>query len=119
MQSGSNKAMILVTGATGHVGREVCRVLAEAGGEILAIDLDGDKTHDVRACDLRSKSQISKLFQQHPIRTVIHLAGILPSAFQNDPLAGADVNLSGSLELMRRAVAAGVQRFIFASSMSV
>jgi len=35
---------------------------------------------------------------------VIHLAGILPSAFQADPLAGADVNLSGCFELMRQAV---------------
>jgi nucleoside-diphosphate-sugar epimerase len=50
---------------------------------------------------------------------VINLAGILPSAFQSDPLTGADVNLSGSLQLMRQSQAAGVQRFIFASSMSV
>jgi nucleoside-diphosphate-sugar epimerase len=50
---------------------------------------------------------------------VIHLAGILPSAFQADPLTGADINLSGSLELMRESLTAGVQRFIFASSMSV
>jgi len=42
----------------------------------------------------------------------------LPSAFQSDPLTGADVNLSGSVELMRQSLAAGVQRFIFASSMA-
>jgi UDP-glucose 4-epimerase len=34
-------------------------------------------------------------------------------------LAGADVNLSGSFELMRQAVNARVKRFVFASSMSV
>jgi nucleoside-diphosphate-sugar epimerase len=78
-----------------------------------------DKTQDVRACDLRLKSHVSALFQDHSVRAVIHLAGILPSAFQNDPLTGADVNLSGSVELMRQSLAAGVQRFIFASSMSV
>jgi len=43
---------------------------------------------------------------------------MLPSAFQTDPLSGADVNLGGSCELMRQS-AAYVKRFIFASSMSV
>jgi UDP-glucose 4-epimerase len=50
---------------------------------------------------------------------VIHVAGILPSAFNADPLTGAAVNLGGALELMRESVAKGVKRFIFASSMSV
>jgi len=118
MDSG-NEAMILVTGATGHIGRELCRLLTEARKQILAVDLNQDNTQHVRACDLRSKSQISALFHDHAVRVVIHLAGILPSAFQSDPLTGADVNLSGSLELMRQSLAAGVQRFIFASSMSV
>jgi nucleoside-diphosphate-sugar epimerase len=96
MDSG-NEAMILVTGATGHIGRELCRLLTEARRQILAVDLNQDNTQDVRACDLRSKSQISALFHDHSVRVVIHLAGILSSAFQSDPLTGADVNLSGSL----------------------
>ena len=50
---------------------------------------------------------------------MIHLAGILPSAFEADPLLGADVNLNGSCELLRQSAAAHVKRFIFASSMSV
>jgi nucleoside-diphosphate-sugar epimerase len=104
MDSGNNEAMTLVTGATGHIGREVCRLLTEARWQILAVDLNQDKTQDVRACDLRSKSQVSALFQDHSVRAVIHLAGILPSAFQSDPLTGADVNLSGSLELMRQSL---------------
>ena len=110
---------ILVTGASGHVGSEVCRLLREARRQFLAIDLNQNRAHDVRACDLRLSNQISPLFQDDSIRVVIHLAGILPTAFQADPLPGADVNLIGSLELMRQSAAAGVKRFVFASSMSV
>ena len=110
---------ILVTGACGHIGRELCRILRNNDREILPVDLDHDKAREVIRCDLRSPSDVSQLFQAHPIRAVIHLAGTLPSAFQADPLTGADVNLGGSCELMRQSAAAHVNRFIFASSMSV
>lgn len=110
---------ILVTGACGHIGRELCRILRNDDREILPADLDHHKTRDVIRCDLRSPSDVSQLFQAHPIRAVIHLAGTLPSAFHADPLTGADVNLGGSCQLMRQAAAAHVSRFVFASSMSV
>jgi nucleoside-diphosphate-sugar epimerase len=110
--------MILITGACGHIGREVCRVLRDAGRSILPIDVEQDETAGVPECDLRSEGDIARLFQSYPIHTVIHLAGILPSAFQADPLMGADVNLRGSCELMRQS-AGHVKRVIFASSMSV
>jgi len=119
MSSASAVGTILVTGASGHIGRELCRVLRIADCKILAVDLDHDKTRDVLTCDLRSQSDVSELFQAYAIRAVIHLAGILPSAFQTDPLVGADVNFGGSCELMRQSAAAHVKRFIFASSMSV
>jgi len=115
----NDAAAILVTGACGHVGRELCRVLSDAGRGIVPLDLNRDRTRDILTCDLRSQSDLSQLFQTYPIREVIHLAGILPSAFQADPLTGADVNLGGSCELMRQSAAAQVKRFIFASSMSV
>ncbi|HEX2666704.1 MAG TPA: NAD(P)-dependent oxidoreductase [Candidatus Acidoferrum sp.] len=110
---------ILVTGACGHIGRELCRILRNNDREILPVDLDHHKTREVVRCDLRSPSDVSQLFQAHPIRAVIHLAGTLPSAFRADPLTGADVNLGGSCELLRQSAAAHVRRFIFASSMSV
>jgi nucleoside-diphosphate-sugar epimerase len=119
MGSARDAAAILVTGACGHVGRELCRVLRDADRKVLPLDLNHDKTPDILACDLRSQIDLSQLFQAYRIREVVHLAGILPSAFQADPLTGADVNLGGSCELMRQSAAAHVKRFIFASSMSV
>ena len=110
--------MILITGACGHIGREVCRVLRDAKRSILPTDMEQDEAAGVLACDLRSEGDIAQVFQSHPIHTVIHLAGILPSAFQTNPLMGADVNLRGSCELMRQSTAR-VKRVILASSMSV
>jgi nucleoside-diphosphate-sugar epimerase len=119
MSSAGDQGAILVTGACGHIGRELCRLLRHAKRKILPVDLDQDKTAGVMTCDLRSKREISLLFQIHPIRVVIHLAAILPSAFWSDPLTGVDVNMGGSCELMRQSVAAHIKRVIFASSMSV
>ena len=119
MGSGSNEGSVLVTGARGHIGSEVCRVLREAESRVVPVDVDPDSSQSVIACDLRSKIDVLRLFRTHPIRAVIHLAGILPTAFQADPLAAVDVNLSGCFELMRQAAAADVKRFVFASSMSV
>jgi nucleoside-diphosphate-sugar epimerase len=119
MASISNDGFLIVTGAGGHIGREVCRLLRTAEAKFLAVDVDPGMTNDLTRCDLRLKNQVSRLFQSHPVRAIIHLAAILPSAFHSDPFAGVDVNLNGCFELMRQAVNARVKRFVFASSMSV
>jgi nucleoside-diphosphate-sugar epimerase len=119
MRPADDEGIVLVTGASGHIGSAVCRVLKSGKRKILPVDINPDKRRDVVACDLRLKNDLSRLFQTREIRVVIHLAGILPSAFQADPLAGADVNLTGCFELMRQAANARVKRFVFASSMSV
>jgi len=94
MAATSDEGLVIVTGASGHVGREVCRILRAAGNKVLPVDVNPD-TREVIACDLRLRNDVSRLFQSHPVQTVIHLAAILPRAFQSNPLVGADVNLSG------------------------
>lgn len=86
---------------------------------VVPVDVSGDAADEFFPCDLRRPKQISELFRSHAVRTVVHLAGILPSAFLADPLQGAEVNLAGTIHLMREAASHGVKRFVFASSMSV
>lgn len=119
MDSGRDQDAILITGAAGHIGRELCRVLRAAKSKVLPIDVETHDSRDIIHCDLRLQNDVSRVFQAHSIRSVVHLAAILPSAFRSDPLSGAEVNLNGSFELMRQAVNAGVNRLVFASSMSV
>ena len=111
---------VLVTGACGHIGKEVCAQLRQAGKRVLATDLDrNDGALESISCDLRRSSDVAQLFQKHPVDAVIHLAAVLPSAYHSDPLGGAEVNLTGSLNLLREAVSQRVKRFVFASSVSV
>jgi nucleoside-diphosphate-sugar epimerase len=116
MDSRQQDSVILVTGADGHIGREVCRSLKAAKRPILPVDVS--PREDVVACNLLRRDEVARLFEQHAVSVVIHLAGILPGALHADPLAGADLNLGASIELIRQAAVRRVKRFVFASSMS-
>jgi UDP-glucuronate 4-epimerase len=118
MTSVSHDGCVLVTGAAGHIGRAVVGYLSASGAKLLTTDIDDSDSGTVR-CDLRHDDQIARLFESGPVGTVIHLAGVLPSAFHANPLGGASVNLTGSLNLLHHSVAHKVKRFVFASSVSV
>jgi len=111
--------MILVTGASGHIGSEVCRFLLNSGRDVLAVDVISDVAKRVVHCDLTQGNEIERLFRAYPVDRVIHAAAVLPTASQANPLAGADVNLAASIALLRESVRVHVQRFLFVSSMSV
>lgn len=93
-------------------------MLHASGISFVATDLEPTDANVVPV-DLKIRKQVADLFQRQAVRGVIHLAGILPSAFHSDPLMAVDLNLSASFELMRQALKARVSRFVFASSMSV
>jgi nucleoside-diphosphate-sugar epimerase len=114
-----NNAAVMVTGAGGHIGSEVCRLLRSAGHKILPLDIIPSDEQGFASCDLTNSSEVSRFFESNPVQAVVHLAAILPSAFHRDPLRGADVNLTAPNVLLRHAVKSGTKRFVFASSMSV
>jgi UDP-glucose 4-epimerase len=112
--------MILVTGSNGFVGRELCLTLGRRGmpfkaavrtaageGQVAVGNLDGatDWHQALSGCS-----------------AVVHLAARVHvmSDTDEDPLrAYREVNVDGSLNLARQAVAAGVKRFVFVSSVKV
>ncbi len=110
---------VLLTGASGQIGSRVCPLLRAAGHQVVAVDREADSLQGVERCDLRDRDQIARLFDSLPIRSVVHLAAVLPTACRADPLAAIDVNLTGTLEVLRHAVEHGVRRFVFGSSLSV
>jgi len=120
------RELVLVTGANGQIGQTVCLLLRAQGLPLLATDIASPDPlirkagfRDFMRCDLTSKENAQHLFESNPIRAVIHLAAVLPTATLANPLAATAVNVCGSLHLLEQSVRTGVWRFVFASSMSV
>jgi UDP-glucose 4-epimerase len=86
---------------------------------VCASDIRTAAQDDCVGCDLRSDRAVAELFALHRFSAVVHLAAILPTAFRADPLTGAEVNLSGTVRLLRVSSDAGISRFVFGSSASV
>lgn len=115
----SNKPTVLVTGASGFIGRHVVRQLSSTH-HVTALDLQLPPTPhpagvDEITSDLRDGDLPAMRFD-----AIVHLAalgGVRPSLER--PLDYLETNLGGTLRLLEHARQHGTPRFIFASSSSV
>ena len=108
----------LVTGASGFVGRGLCRTLRERGCRVRALlHHDADGPWDERVlCDLATGEVPPAAC--HDAAGVFHLAGIAHSDGTEGGLESLyqRVNVGGTQALLDAAAAAGVARFVFFSS---
>jgi nucleoside-diphosphate-sugar epimerase len=116
----------LVTGARGFVGRAVVKLLQREGYRVVALDTSataaaGDDRESAGniECDINDADELRRVFRATPIRGIIHLAAILPTAAQREPLRATEVNVTGSVHLLEMARQFGVRRFVLGSSLSV
>lgn len=120
---------VLITGAGGYVGAVLIPKLLEAGWEVRALDLfvfgeDVFGAHQQHSAltmirgDLRNRSLVQDAVSG--CDAVIHLACISNDpSFELDPGLGKSINFDAFAPLVDAAQAAGVERFIYASSSSV
>ncbi|MCB0122506.1 MAG: SDR family oxidoreductase, partial [Caldilineaceae bacterium] len=116
---------VLLTGHNGYVGNILTPLLVNAGHEVVGLD-----TNFYRASTFGKEShfgidELEKDVRDVTVRdlrgfdAVLHLAGL-----SNDPLGDLnpaltfDINHAASVHLAETAKAAGVERFVFASSCS-
>jgi nucleoside-diphosphate-sugar epimerase len=117
----------LVTGATGFVGTALCNRLRESSVSVKATFRDSvivprfpSGIIPVPIGPIGSKSQLTEAFRGVDI--VIHLAGRVHVMNKGaiDAIAEfRDVNVVGTETIARQAAAAGVQRFVYVSSIKV
>ena len=118
----------LVTGGSGYIGAPLVEELCRSGREVRVLDslLHGQQAlaerqrragvellrGDVRDGDLRARALAG-------IREVVHLGAIVgDAACARDVELSQEVNVSATRELLAEANAAGVERFVFASTCS-
>lgn len=124
MDAGKNGS-ILVTGARGFIGRAVQTLLQHEGYSVLAVDQAPPRNQGQFGygreivLDVADVEGMRGLFCASEIAAVIHLAAILPTVAQREPLRATQVNVAGSASLLELAHEFGVRRFVFGSSLSV
>ncbi|MCW3836131.1 NAD-dependent epimerase/dehydratase family protein [Sphingomonas canadensis] len=110
---------ILLTGSSGWLGRYLAPMLRAAGHAVTGLDVaPGAGTQvigSVADCAL-----VDRVFAEHGIEAVIH-AGALhkPDIVRYPAQTFVDVNVSGTLNLLEAAAAAGHDRFVFTSTTSL
>ncbi len=120
---------VLVTGGAGYVGSALVPRLLRAGHRVSVLDLYlygdrvfaglGDKAELIEVKgDLRDPATVRRALAG--CDAVIHLACISNDpSFELDPGLGRSINYDAFRPLLRAAKAAGVKRFVYASSSSV
>ncbi|MBI4965389.1 MAG: NAD-dependent epimerase/dehydratase family protein [Desulfomonile tiedjei] len=116
---------ILVTGATGFIGSQLCRVLGNAGYEVVGAVRDSRSNQTscsrlVRIGDVGPDTDWSEALKE--VSAVVHLAGHA-HRMEEPPGQSAGiherVNTQGTLKLASQALDAGVRRLVFMSTVKV
>ncbi|RPE81452.1 NAD-dependent epimerase/dehydratase family protein [Vulcaniibacterium tengchongense] len=108
---------VLVTGTSGHLGEALARTLRDAGREVVGLDvLPGAYTSHVG-------SIVDRGFVARAMRgaqAVFHAATLhKPHIATHRRQDFVDVNVTGTLNLLEEAAAAGVRAFVYTSTTSV
>ena len=116
---------VLVTGHNGYIGSVLVPILEQAGHDVVGLDSDifepclfGETAHRVESRRVDVRDVETEHFTG--LDAVIHLAAVCNDPVGNlNPQATYDINHHASVRVAEKAKAAGVERFIFASSCSL
>jgi UDP-N-acetylglucosamine/UDP-N-acetyl-alpha-D-glucosaminouronate 4-epimerase len=119
---------VLVTGGAGFIGSHIVDRLRDEGAEVGVLDnfstgdilnLGGGRRGPITVHDndVRDYEAVRKVVRDY--RVVVHEAALVSVARSvEDPLLVNQVNVDGTLNLLRASVESGVERFVYASSSS-
>ena len=126
------KQTVLVTGAGGCIAAWVMRNLVSAGTKTIAFDISGDKRRARLAMtdgavsgviwetgDIADGERLRAVATQHGVNAIIHLAALQVPFCKADPVAGAKVNVLGTVNVLETARHLGIKRLTYASSIAI
>lgn len=110
---------VLLTGSSGWLGRHLAPMLAERGHAVTGLDVAPGQ-HTQILGSVADRALVDRVMGRHGIEAVIH-GGALhkPDIARYPRQAFVETNVSGTLNLLEAAVAAGNDRFLFTSTTSL
>lgn len=122
--SGTARMTVFVTGARGFIGRHVCAYLDQQGFAVTRAARDSDGAGLLRGCvvtgDLATSTDLESLLEGH--HAIVHLAGRAHLSERDAQTAARRFehdNVAATARVARAAVAAGVRRLVFVSTVGV
>lgn len=131
LDGGAFDGPVLVTGAGGCIGSWALALLDRTGVPAVAFDLTDDRRRPALLLDdaalkripwvtgdIADTAAVAKVVDDHAVRAIVHLAALQVPFCAADPVAGARVNVVGTVNVFEAARAAGVKRVAYASSIA-
>jgi nucleoside-diphosphate-sugar epimerase len=107
---------VLVTGSSGHLGEGLVRVLSADGHDVAGLDVL-ESPHTTIVGSIAERDLVRRSLQD--VEAVVHAATLhKPHVGSHGRQEFVDTNITGTLNLLEEAVAAGVARFVFTSTTS-
>ncbi|MEX0960522.1 MAG: SDR family oxidoreductase [Burkholderiales bacterium] len=122
---------VLVTGAGGCIGSWVLSLLVDSEVPVVAFDLTDDRRRprllmaeselglfDWLTGDIGDPAAVMNAVEKSGARAIIHLAALQVPFCKADPIAGAHVNVVGTVNVFEAARKLGIKRVAYASSIA-
>src|SRR6187200_994968 len=118
---------VLITGAGGCIGSWASALLVRAGVPVVVFNLSDDRRRPrllmteaelarltwVRG-DIADGAAVAAAVADHGVRAIIHLAALQVPFCKADPVAGARVNVVGTINVFEAARTLGIKRIAYA-----
>ncbi len=122
---------VLVTGAGGCIGSWALTILTRAGVAVAAMDLSADKRRPAlllseeelngitwHTGDIGDSAAVLAVVEKVRPCAIVHLAALQVPFCKADPIAGAKVNVVGTINVFEAARTLGIKRITYASSIA-